>query len=108
MPKIHELYKDARKAGTGRTDERLRFKKPFQTVGRPPTLDHNMHDDFVRHPPQNTPEGGGAGRASNLGWKSGAHQKEPSEVGILGHEEMGRSKQSDVQAEMVKESSVHS
>jgi hypothetical protein len=47
----HQLLKATRKAGTARTDQDQTFKKPFQTVGRPPTVDHNMHDDFFRNPP---------------------------------------------------------
>ena len=33
------------------TDESLAFKKPYQTVGRPPVVD-NINDQYVRDPPQ--------------------------------------------------------
>lgn len=48
----HQMLKDARKAGTARADQGQTFKKPFQTVIRPPTKNHNMHDDFIRNPPK--------------------------------------------------------
>ncbi|KIK45580.1 hypothetical protein CY34DRAFT_506940 [Suillus luteus UH-Slu-Lm8-n1] len=48
----HELEKLARKEGSGITDEALTFKKPFQTVVRPPTTNHNIHDDYMKHPPE--------------------------------------------------------
>jgi hypothetical protein len=47
----HELAKLVIKEGSNVTDEELTFKKPFQTVRRPPTTDHNIHDDYVKHPP---------------------------------------------------------
>ena len=33
------------------TDESLAFKKPYQTVGRPPVVD-NINDQYLRDPPQ--------------------------------------------------------
>ena len=48
----HEVDKLARKNGSGVTDEALTFKKPFQTVIRPQTTDHNIHDDYLKHPPE--------------------------------------------------------
>ncbi|KAG2134290.1 hypothetical protein BD769DRAFT_1638713 [Suillus cothurnatus] len=48
----HELEKLARKEGSGITDEALTFKKPFQTVVRPRTTNHNIHDDYIKHPPE--------------------------------------------------------
>lgn len=47
----HELVKLARKEGSNVTDEELTFKKPFQTVSRPSVTDHNIHDDYLKHPP---------------------------------------------------------
>ncbi|KAG1822840.1 uncharacterized protein BJ212DRAFT_1477247 [Suillus subaureus] len=49
----HELQKLARKEGSGITDEALTFKKSFQTVVRPPTTNYNIHDDYIKHPPEN-------------------------------------------------------
>ncbi|KAG9315816.1 hypothetical protein JVU11DRAFT_3465 [Chiua virens] len=49
---LHQILKDAHKNGSARTDEGQTFKKPFQTVGHPQTIDHNMHDDFVHNPPK--------------------------------------------------------
>ncbi|KAG2037840.1 hypothetical protein BDR03DRAFT_1091644 [Suillus americanus] len=49
----HELEKLAQKEGSGITDEAQTFKKPFQTVVRPPTTNHNIHDDYMKHPPEN-------------------------------------------------------
>lgn len=47
----HELAKMVAKEGSNITDEELTFKKPFQTVGRPLTTDHNIHEDYLKHPP---------------------------------------------------------
>ncbi|KIJ64629.1 hypothetical protein HYDPIDRAFT_154365 [Hydnomerulius pinastri MD-312] len=107
MPNYHELEKDARKAGSDTTDEELKPKKPFQTVGRPATTDHNMHDDFVKNPPQNLSGGTFMGNTTNPGKKEGAYEREPTQIGVLGHEETGRIKHADAQAEMVNQSSVH-
>ena len=52
MSNLHQFLKAARKDGTARTDQDITFKKLFQTVGRSQTIDHNMHDDFVRNPPK--------------------------------------------------------
>ncbi|KAF9241203.1 hypothetical protein BU15DRAFT_45153 [Melanogaster broomeanus] len=109
MPNIHnthDFYKEVHKAGTGRTDEGQTFKKPFQTVRHPPTL-HNIHDDYVSHPPRNVPQGEDTGRASNLGKKWGAREKEPLQMGVLGYEDTGRIKPVDAQGQIVQESSVH-
>lgn len=48
----HQSFKAARKAGTASTDQDRTFKKPFRTVDYPPTIDHNMHDDYIRNPPK--------------------------------------------------------
>ena len=33
------------------TDEEQTFKKAHQTVDRPPVTDHNINDEYYRHPP---------------------------------------------------------
>lgn len=33
------------------TDESQTFKKPFQTVDRPPVTGHDIHEDYMRDPP---------------------------------------------------------
>lgn len=33
------------------TDETLAFKKPYQTVGRPPVTQENINDQYMRDPP---------------------------------------------------------
>ncbi|KAF8133753.1 hypothetical protein EV363DRAFT_1324557 [Boletus edulis] len=50
-----------------------------------------MHDDFVRNPPKNV-----AGNETVI------------QSGVLGQEELGRIKQSDVQSGLVEENSLHS
>lgn len=37
---------------SGITDKAMTFKKPFQTVIRPPTMNHNIHNDYIKHPPE--------------------------------------------------------
>ncbi|KAK9896087.1 hypothetical protein P389DRAFT_74389 [Cystobasidium minutum MCA 4210] len=32
------------------------FKKSYQEVGKPKTLDHNVMDDYVKQPPHNNPD----------------------------------------------------
>ncbi|OAX40942.1 hypothetical protein K503DRAFT_768114 [Rhizopogon vinicolor AM-OR11-026] len=102
----HELTKLVAKEGTNRTDEELTFKKPFQTVSRPPTTDHNIHEDYVRHPPHNTP-GPGATTSRKPGKKEWARKPEPMEVGILGNMETGRLHQADIEGDILNRSSVH-
>lgn len=33
------------------TTDDQKFKKQYQTVGRPPVTDHNINDEYVRDPP---------------------------------------------------------
>ncbi|KAH7885288.1 hypothetical protein F5I97DRAFT_1928686 [Phlebopus sp. FC_14] len=100
MSNFHELEKTVRKGGARPTDEELKFKKPFQVVDHPLTTDHNVHDDFVKHPPHNVDSFAAAGRGSN--------QWEKQEAQEIGREGTGRVKQIDFEGEMLNESSVHS
>lgn len=101
----HEAAKDAIKDGSGREDAALNFKKPFQAVGRPTATDHDIHEDYMKDPPQN------ASRVSTSkstpGTKEGSYEEEALQSGVLGDEEVGRMKQIEVEGEILNESSMH-
>ncbi|KZP17450.1 hypothetical protein FIBSPDRAFT_894203 [Athelia psychrophila] len=74
------------------------FKKTEQVVGRPAVTDHNIHEDYMRDPPNNlagTDEVRSAARNSQ-GLKEGTQIVEDENPGVIGHQDMGRAKQSDV------------
>ncbi|KAL1663865.1 hypothetical protein GGF50DRAFT_26392, partial [Schizophyllum commune] len=84
------------------------FKKaaqPFQEVNRPTVTDHNIHEDFVRNPPNNEPIE--FTHTKTRGLKEGAKEPEPYEPGVTGHEGTGRPKHADVEGEAVQEGSIH-
>ncbi|KAL1685512.1 hypothetical protein GGG16DRAFT_66160 [Schizophyllum commune] len=84
------------------------FKKatqPFQEVNRPTVTDHNIHEDFVRNPPNNEPIE--FTHTKTRGLKEGAKEPEPYEPGVTGHEGIGRPKHADVEGEAVQEGSIH-
>ncbi|KAF8442955.1 hypothetical protein L210DRAFT_3534512 [Boletus edulis BED1] len=63
-----------------------------------------MHDDFVRNPPKNV--AGNDVPSSKPKWA--VPNKTVIQSGVLGQEELGRIKQSDVQSGLVEENSLHS
>ncbi|KAL1713867.1 hypothetical protein EV715DRAFT_295685 [Schizophyllum commune] len=81
------------------------FKKATQEVNRPTVTDHNIHEDFVRNPPNNEPIE--FTHIKTRGLKEGAKEPEPYEPGVTGHEGIGRPKHADVEGEAVQEGSVH-
>ncbi|TRM66671.1 hypothetical protein BD626DRAFT_483434 [Schizophyllum amplum] len=81
------------------------FKKATQEVGRPPVTDHDMHEDLVRDPPNNQPSQFTNSKAR--GKKEGVQEVEPQQMGVTGHEGVGRPKHMDVEGEMVQEGSIH-
>ncbi|KAJ8595240.1 hypothetical protein M405DRAFT_857470 [Rhizopogon salebrosus TDB-379] len=102
----HELTKLVAKEGTNRIDEELTFKKPFQTVGRPPTTDHNIHEDYLKHPPHNTPSPN-ATTPGKPGKKERAYELKPKQAEVLGNAETGRLPQADIEGDILNRSSVH-
>ncbi|KAI6015548.1 hypothetical protein BKA83DRAFT_4232666 [Pisolithus microcarpus] len=104
----HEAAKDVIKDGSGREDAALEFKKPFQTVSRTTATDHDIHEDYIKDPPQ---ESTNASRVptskSTPGIKEGAYEEEALQSGVLGDEDTGRMKQIDVEGETLNESSMH-
>ncbi|KAH7928451.1 hypothetical protein BV22DRAFT_1030756 [Leucogyrophana mollusca] len=109
MSNPHEVAKDAIKLGSATTDKDQTFKKTYQTVDRPATTDHDFHEDLLKSPPQNVPTDPDIPVTSTRtpGSKEGAYEVEPLQEGVLGHEETGRIKKSDVQGSVLNESSVH-
>jgi len=99
------MEKDMANHGTNRTTDD-HFKKTYQTVGKPATTDHDFHEDLMKDPPNNQPSQSMT-NSDNLGKKEGAYEREPMEMGVLGHEGMGRPKKVDVQGAMIEEDSVH-
>ncbi|EIW81010.1 hypothetical protein CONPUDRAFT_56150 [Coniophora puteana RWD-64-598 SS2] len=98
------MEKDLAHRGPNKTTDD-QFKKTFQTVGRPETTDHDIHEDFLKNPPNNHPSE--FTNSDNLGKKEGAYEREPMQMGVLGYEETGRVKKSAVQGAMLEEDSVH-
>ncbi|KAI5983490.1 hypothetical protein EDD15DRAFT_2124196, partial [Pisolithus albus] len=85
-----------------------KFKKPFQTVSRPTATDHDIHEDYMKDPPQESTNASGVPtNKSTPGFKEGAYEKEALQSGVLGDEDVGRMKQIDVEGEILNESSMH-
>ncbi|EJF63511.1 hypothetical protein DICSQDRAFT_55428 [Dichomitus squalens LYAD-421 SS1] len=98
----HDLADNANK-----TDESQTFKKPFQTVGRPPVTERDIHEQYMQDPPQNVPYEPTTDR-STIGTKEGAReQADPQQQGVLGHPGVGKALKQDVLEEMTTEGSVH-
>lgn len=76
------------------------FKKTEQVVGRPPTTDHNINDEYMRDPPHNVDPS--MGNNSN---SEGSYKKldQPArELGPGGFDASeGRRKQLDVETSMI-------
>ena len=108
------------------TSDAQKFKKEFQTVGRPPVTDHNINDQYMRehsassvrpvtvyprapavdeHSVAQNIETAGA-RTAKPGQKEGAYyDEEQKEQGVIGDEPLGRRKPFEqIDAE---ETSVH-
>lgn len=107
------------------------FKKTKQVVGRPAVTDHDIHEEYMRHPPNvssispvSYPFGAGIDFAivqnlaemdevpsaprNSRGLKEGTQIVEDENPGVIGHQDAGRAKQSDVLGEVVRENSIHS
>ncbi|XP_006455619.1 hypothetical protein AGABI2DRAFT_227062, partial [Agaricus bisporus var. bisporus H97] len=80
------------------------FKKSSVVVGQPAVTDHNINDDYVKDPPQNTDNS--IERTGNSGLKEG-NPKEPREPGAPEDAQLGKvTKEADL-AEIAQEDSVH-
>ncbi|KAF8637151.1 hypothetical protein AX17_003055 [Amanita inopinata Kibby_2008] len=84
------------------------FKKTTQAFGglRKPT-DHNIADDYMRHPPHNLEHNIGHAGWQLPGLREGAKVEESVEQGVLGEPGIGRPKKEDQLANMAIEDSVH-
>ncbi|PSR76746.1 hypothetical protein PHLCEN_2v8231 [Hermanssonia centrifuga] len=91
------------------TDETNKFKKPYQTVGRPPVT-ANIHDEYMRNPPNNHPVSPATDRR-HPSVKEGAYEWETPRVeqdqGYAGVEQTGKYTKDLALAESVQENSVH-
>lgn len=106
MSTVHERSKDAKKLGSATTNTDQTFKKEYQVVGQPETTDHDIHEDYLKSPPQNIPGGFPSETSQPLG-KEGAYERETLQPGVLGQEGVGRPKHSDVEGELINENSIH-
>ncbi|KAI0338977.1 hypothetical protein BDW22DRAFT_1487346 [Trametopsis cervina] len=91
------------------TDDTGKFKKPFQTVGRPEVTDHDINDEYMRNPPNNQPIEPSTDR-KNPGAKEGTWEVDdsaPVEDGVLGEPGIGRSKKEQLLRETIEENSLH-
>ncbi|KAF8346643.1 hypothetical protein F5887DRAFT_1073311 [Amanita rubescens] len=68
-----------------------KFKKAYQVVDRPKVMDHNINDEYFRHPPQNL-------RAGKVEWYPVEKKKEEWEaqqMGVIGQPGIGRVRPED-------------
>ncbi|KAI1794941.1 hypothetical protein LXA43DRAFT_94785 [Ganoderma leucocontextum] len=92
-----------------RTDEALTFKKPYQIVNRPAVTEHDMHEEYLKHPPHNEPSEPSSNQRS-WGLKAGAREAEEAESrreDALGSPGRGKPLKEAILEEMTTESSVH-
>ncbi|EPQ54592.1 hypothetical protein GLOTRDRAFT_43526 [Gloeophyllum trabeum ATCC 11539] len=82
-------------------DESKTFKKAFQEVGRPATTDHNINDEYMRDPPNNTGDAPTTDRKTR-GAKEGAYGIEPTQEGVLGDPGKGRPKKDELMREAIQ------
>ncbi|KAH9841798.1 uncharacterized protein C8Q71DRAFT_854151 [Rhodofomes roseus] len=93
----------------GHTTDDQKFKKQYQTVGRPPVTDHNINDEYIRDPPNNLNI---PGETSTLrkapGLKEGAQEvTDPKQDGVLGDEPMSRIQKEVALGDLASENTVH-
>ncbi|TFY57056.1 hypothetical protein EVJ58_g7258 [Rhodofomes roseus] len=112
----------------GHTTDDQKFKKQYQTVGRPPVTDHNINDEYIRDPPNVS----GLTFRSRLhakystcllepehpwrdvdvrkapGLKEGAQEvTDPKQDGVLGDEPMSRIQKEVALGDLASENTVH-
>ncbi|KAG2005793.1 hypothetical protein CC2G_002163 [Coprinopsis cinerea AmutBmut pab1-1] len=95
------------------------FKKTQQIVGKPKTTDHNIHEDYVRNPPNNDQVPAVAPSRSEVKLSIPQQIQEKAREDrrpiiieerkeVLGvNQSLGREKKTDDLAEIARESSVH-
>ncbi|KZP28350.1 hypothetical protein FIBSPDRAFT_729245 [Athelia psychrophila] len=79
------------------------FKKTKQVVGCPAVTDHDIHKEYMRDPP-NVPS---AARDSRGLKEENAQVADNENLGVIGHHDAGRAKQSEVLCEVVRDNSIH-
>ncbi|KAH9949874.1 hypothetical protein B0H21DRAFT_72328 [Amylocystis lapponica] len=83
------------------------FKKQYQVVGRPEVAERDIHEDYVKNPPNNQPTEPMTDRRAR-GLKEGAREElDPKQEGVLGDEPIGKiAKQAELES-MTQENAVH-
>ncbi|KAL7280104.1 hypothetical protein PYCCODRAFT_1456266 [Trametes coccinea BRFM310] len=89
------------------TDESNTFKKPYQTVDRPPVTERDIHEQYMQDPPHNMPIEPSTDRKAR-GLKEGAKEEtDPKQDGVLGDEPVGKVQKSTALEDLTTESSIH-
>ncbi|OCH88681.1 hypothetical protein OBBRIDRAFT_691303, partial [Obba rivulosa] len=88
-------------------DNDRKFKKEYQTIGRPTVADHDINDEYVRRPPMNEPTGPTTDRKVP-GLKEGAREiTDPKVEGVLGDQPIGKLLPDIARAGLIQENTVH-
>ncbi|KAI0647833.1 hypothetical protein C8Q79DRAFT_952142 [Trametes meyenii] len=89
------------------TDASSTFKKTFQTVGRPPVTERDIHEEYLKDSLKNEPY------APNTGWttrdlKEGAREETgPKQDGVLGDQPVGKIEKESALEALTTQSSIH-
>ncbi|KAI5123134.1 hypothetical protein M0805_000837 [Coniferiporia weirii] len=78
-----------------------------QFVGRPQTTNHDMHEDMMRSPPHNVPEGAGEIGGTQPGMKAPTMDEANADEipdGVMGEDIFGRQKVLDAQNRLIDDS----
>ncbi|KAI0631918.1 hypothetical protein C8Q77DRAFT_882219 [Trametes polyzona] len=90
------------------TDESQTFKKPFQTVDRPPVTERDIHEQYIQDPPHNEGLSHVAVDHRGRGLKEGAQEEtDPKQDGVLGDQPVGKELKQSALETLTTESSVH-
>ncbi|KZT63670.1 hypothetical protein DAEQUDRAFT_679983 [Daedalea quercina L-15889] len=91
------------------TNDNQKFKKEYQTVGRPPVTDHDINDEYMRNPPNslNIPRETSAARKAP-GLKEGAREETgPNQDGVFGDAPTSRIHKDVALGDLANENTVH-
>ncbi|KII90538.1 hypothetical protein PLICRDRAFT_697078 [Plicaturopsis crispa FD-325 SS-3] len=91
------------------TNTDQQFKKAEQEITPNVATNHNIHDDYINNPPNNLSSNAPSQPSKARGLKEGAQDTWARDVepGVLGHEDVGRQKRTDVESDITQEHSVH-
>ncbi|CCM04131.1 uncharacterized protein FIBRA_06292 [Fibroporia radiculosa] len=88
-------------------DEEQMSKKGYQVVDRPPVTDHDIHDEYLKHPPNNQPTELMTNRGTRGQKEGGRDELDPKREGVLGDEPTSRITMETALEETTTEHSVH-